>query len=165
MIQSLVRTSCLALVLVFFVPVAAHAQQHSSAPLQERMSYAEFMRLGLNKLSPDQLKALNAWLQEHGDTGPSLEAAPAANGGTGSAAESASQPGELHTHIVGEFHGWESGTVFKFANGRRAEVIGDSEVMVHSIDSPGVTLRKGFLGGWLMDVDGVRETVHVKMLH
>lgn len=147
--------------LFVFVAVSAHAQQaRKPAPLQERMSYAEFKRLGLDKLSPDQLQALNAWLGTHGESGPSMDAAGAAPANAPAGAPVTDNK-DIHTRIVGTFRGWDADTVFTLANGQRWQVADDSQLMMHSLDNPKVTLRKGFFGSWLLSLDGTNETVHV----
>ncbi|MBB6182755.1 hypothetical protein [Oleiagrimonas soli] len=144
---------------LFSVCTTVHAQSMPKpAPLEERMSHAEFMRLGLDKLSPAQLKALNVWLQTHGERGPSMDdyvprSARAAGDDMGDA--------DIHSSIVGAFRGWDAYTVFTLANGQHWKVSEDSQMTMRSIDNPKVTLRKGFLGSWLLSVDGSRESVRV----
>ena len=53
----------LAIALVFCLTSLVHAEQFSS--LEEQMSQSEFNAAGLNKLSPDVLKSLDAWLAAH----------------------------------------------------------------------------------------------------
>jgi hypothetical protein len=138
------------------------AQPPQQAPLQERMSYAQFKRLGLDKLSPEQLKALNAWLRTHGEQGPSMDRAPARTAAQPAARKTKQTDGkDIHSHIVGTFRGWDSDTVFTLANGQRWQVADDSEMMMHSLDNPKVTLRKGFFGSWLLSVDGTHQSVRV----
>ncbi len=150
----------LSLLLVLAV-VPARAQQATPAPLQERMSYAQFKRLGLDKLTPAQLDALNAWLREHGETGPALDAAPASSNAPRPAAPAAQGNADIHARIKGSFRGWDNGTVFTLDNGQRWKVSEDSQLMMRSIDNPKVTLRKGFFGSWLLSLDGTNETVRV----
>ena len=161
---SLALSAALAALCMLAVP-QVRAQQHNphDAPLQERMSYAEFTRLGLDKLSPAQLKALNAWLHTHGERGPSVEAMESAR--AAQPQKAGTGPDEIHTHIVGAFNGWNSGSVFTLANGQRWQVAGDSQLMIHSMHNPKVTLRKSFFGSWLMDVDGVDQEVHITPAH
>ena len=56
---SLLLTATLLLAPAF----AAQAQRVVEGDLQQQMSTAEFKAAGLDKLSPDELAALNAWLQ------------------------------------------------------------------------------------------------------
>jgi hypothetical protein len=161
---SLFLSIVLASVLLQAAPGArAQARTAADAPLQERMSYAQFTRLGLDKLSPTQLKALNAWLHAHGDRGPSVDAIESARATRAERAEHG--PNVVHTHIVGTFRGWGADTVFTLANGQRWEVAGDSELMIHSMKDPKVTLRKSMFGSWLLNVDGVNQSVHVTPAH
>ena len=155
--------ACLPALFVFAMAAPALARQAPPAPLQERMSYAQFKRLGLDKLSPAQLKALNAWLATHGERGPSMDSATARPGGDTAPAASGNR--DIHTHIVGTFRGWDTGTVFTLANGQRWQVADDSSLMIHSMKKPAVTLRKSFFGSWLLEVDGVDQSVHVTRKH
>jgi hypothetical protein len=154
----------LPLLLAFgFAPV--HAQQAQSAPLQERMSYAQFKRLGLDKLTPAQLDTLNAWLRKHGDRGPSMEAAAVPSRQPATAQPNTTNSGDIHTRIDGTFRGWDADTVFTLANGQRWRVVDDSQQMMHSMHNPKVTLRKGFFGSWLLSVDGTSQSVRVSLEH
>jgi hypothetical protein len=160
----LVHAPLLILTLVLVAAPLVHARQSASAPLEERMSHAEFMRLGLDKLSPAQLKGLNSWLHTHGLNGPSMDS-PRVNQAEAPPAPDTKADTDIHSRIAGTFHGWESGTVLTLANGQQWKVMGDSQVMSRSMDHPKVTLRKGFLGSWMLSVDGVRETTHVRRVH
>lgn len=155
---------CLPLLFVFAAlpAIAQHAKNTQAAPLQERMSYAQFKRMGLDKLSPEQLKALNTWLRTHGEQGPSMDAAaPARTRATAPAGKAPANGKDIHTRIAGTFRGWDSDTVFTLANGQRWQVADDSEMMMHSLDNPKVTLHKGFFGSWLLSVDGTHQSVRV----
>jgi hypothetical protein len=55
------------LTLGFGEPVPA-AQEEAGASIQQMMSPAEFRAAGLNKLSPDELQKLDAWLQGYRQT-------------------------------------------------------------------------------------------------
>ncbi len=127
-------------------------------PLQQRMSYTDFTRAGLDRLSPAQLKALNDWLRTHAGrvATPSNAAASTPHEGAGHADSNV-----IHSHIVGTFRGWSADTVFTLANGQRWQVVGGSDMMFHSMKDPAVTLHKGFFGSWMLDVDGVDQSVRV----
>src|SRR4030095_10324463 len=47
---------------------AASAQEQIGASIQQLMSPEEFRAAGLNKLSPDELQKLDAWLQGYRET-------------------------------------------------------------------------------------------------
>lgn len=144
------------LFLALAIAPLAHAQTPTFSSLEERMSHAEFVRLGLDKLSPEQLEGLNEWLRAHGASGPSLDATTAAAAPTATAPQ-----GDVHSRLVGDFRGWKYGTVFELENGQRWQVTDDTPMTIRSVPSPMVTVRKGFLGNWLLSVDGINDSVHV----
>src|SRR3546814_13355572 len=99
--------------IMLLAPAVVAAQQFSS--LEERMTYNEFRAAGLEKLSADELAALNAWLRK--DLPQVAAAAPSTAASTtvppvedrrGLPARATDQgPDEdLASPIVGAFHGW-----------------------------------------------------------
>lgn len=152
---------CLAGVL-FSVPMIVRA---ADAPLQERMSYAEFRKLGLDQLSEQQIKGLNAWLQAHGDCGASMsEAARPSAGSVASKATPAAQDTQsdhIQSRIAGDFSGWSNDTVLTLQNGQRWRVTDDESMHIATLHDPQVTLWKGLFNAWLLSVDGLDQTAHV----
>lgn len=137
---------------------AAQAQQFSS--VEERMSAADFKRAGLDKLSEEELAALNTWLQQ--DSTRRVTAAPAEDRrGIRATSQSDAQP--VSSRLPGEFKGWSNGTVFRLENGQVwRSVDSDSTLTAVNLPSPMVTIRKGFLGNWRMTVEGYNTSVKVE---
>ena len=140
--------------------IAPHVRADDNSTLEERMSFKEFTRLGLDKLSPDQLRGLNDWMKAHGQTcaplaANGMQAAPAA-----SSAQPAATPDRVTSRIAGEFAGWEKGTVLVLDNGQKWEVRDDDPLVASREKSPAVTVEKGLLG-WTMSVAGHPEIAHV----
>lgn len=143
---------------------SAHADDTSS--LEERMSYKDFTRFGLDKLSPEQLKGLNEWMKAHGGACPPGVAGPA---GAAPAAAAPVAPGSTayggkdaySAKLVGEFKGWEKGTVLRLADGTAWEVRDDEPFIAHSSGSPIVTVDKSLVAGWRLTVAGYNEIAHV----
>jgi hypothetical protein len=138
---------------------ASHARADDST-LEERMSYKEFTRFGLDKLSPDQLRGINEWMKAHGQS-----CAPTAAAGTQAApaiatTQSAAPPDQVTSRIAGDFSGWEKGTVLTLANGQKWEVRDDDALIASREKSPQVTVEKGLLG-WTLSVAGHAEIAHV----
>lgn len=150
------RSLFLALLGCLMLAPTLHAQQ-ASAPLEERMSYAEFRKLGLDKLSPEQLKELNTWLSTHGNGGPAMTTPAAPHDSTAGT----SHKDKIVSRLVGDFHGWENGTVLALENGQRWRVSDDAQLNIRTIHHPTVTLKKGLFGTWLLSVDGVDDVVRV----
>ncbi len=139
---------------------SAHADDNST--LEERMSYKDFTRFGLDKLSPEQIKGLNEWMKAHGGICPPGVASPA---GVAPAAAAAPAPAaakeQYSAKLVGEFHGWEQGTVLRLADGSAWEVRDDEPFIAHSSGSPTVTVEKSLIAGWRLTVAGFNTVARV----
>ena len=137
--------------------VAPHVRADDTSTLEERMSFKDFTRFGLDKLSPDQLRGLNDWMKAHGQ-----DCAPVAANGASAApsAQPAATPDRVTSRIAGEFSGWEQGTVLVLENGQKWEVRDDDPLIASREKSPAVTVEKGLLG-WTISVAGHPEIAHV----
>ena len=136
--------------------VAPHVRADDTSTLEERMSFKDFTRFGLDKLSPDQMRGLNEWMKAHGqDCAPGTSAAPAA-----ASAQPAAPPDRMKSRIAGDFSGWEQGTVLVLENGQKWEVRDDDPLIASREKSPAVTIEKGLLG-WTLSVAGHPEIAHV----
>jgi len=139
---------------------SAHADDTSS--LEERMSYKDFTRFGLDKLSPEQVKGLNEWMKAHGGVcPPGVAAATGAAPVPASASAPAAEADKHSAKLVGEFKGWEKGTVLRLADGSAWEVRDDEPFIAHSSGSPVVTVDKSLVAGWRLTVAGYNEIAHV----
>jgi hypothetical protein len=151
---------------------ALHAQQASA--LQRQMGAEAFRQAGLEKLSPQELRSLEAWLAAHGDqvvrATPASEVASAgAIAGRASpfqAAAPSRQPASddaVASRIAGRFDGWTPGSILKLENGQQWRVSDDSSLtVVHALDRPPVTVKPGLLGGWLFKVQGYNASARVE---
>ena len=86
----------------------------TTSTLEERMSQADFRASGLDHLTPEQLKYLNAWLQSHG-AGNAQVVSPS---GQPVFYPDSGARDTIESHIVGTFTGWRGKTVFKLDNGQ-----------------------------------------------
>ena len=153
--RALVLTAALAACAV----TSAHADDNST--LEERMSFKDFTRLGLDKLSPEQLKGLNEWMKAHGGPAcpPGIAAAPVA--GTAPASAAPAEKDKYSAKLVGEFKGWEKGTVLRLADGSAWEVRDDEPFIAHAAGSPTITVEKSLIAGWRLSVSGYNEVARV----
>jgi len=136
--------------------VAPHVRADDTSTLEERMSFKDFTRFGLDKLSPDQMRGLNEWMKAHGqDCAPATSTAPGAV-----SAQPAAPPDRVKSRIAGDFSGWEQGTVLVLENGQKWEVRDDDPLIASREKSPAVTIEKGLLG-WTLSVAGHPEIAHV----
>ncbi|MCE5232749.1 MAG: hypothetical protein ABFC67_13055 [Mizugakiibacter sp.] len=137
---------------------AAGPAQHGFSSLEETMPYATFKEFGLDRLSPEQLKGLNAWLREHGmpDSAGAAAAPPAA-----AAAPTARA---FSSRIAGKFTGWSFDTVLTLENGQQWRVLDHDPVMANPRANPKVSLEPGMLGGWTLSVEGTPGIAHVEQV-
>ena len=151
------RFTVVALVLFSLAGGTALAQQFST--LEERMTHAEFKAAGLEKLSPEELAALNAWLA--GRASGAVAATPAQDM---VGFDRRSSTDELVvSSIPGPFKGWKGkGDRIKLANGQVWEVVDSSSRLVVSMENPGVRIEKGVLSAWFLKVDGYNTSARVK---
>ena len=150
----------------------------SFSTLEERMSGAEFKETGLDKLTGDELAALNEWLRRHSVA--TLENASASSGSSAALARSSKdlrgfddQPDDdsdgknpelINATIIGTFIGWDrKGTLFKLDNGmvwQQSEK--DTFYTKQPMKNPEITIEKGFMGIWRLSLVGNDEKVRVK---
>ncbi|CAG1770950.1 MAG: hypothetical protein IT467_09870 [Dokdonella sp.] len=146
------------LVFTCLLTLTATAGAQTTAPtLEERMSQAEFHAAGLDKLSPEELAQLNAWLSAHGGAVRYVT--------SGGAAVFDTDQGErnvIETSIDGSFLGWNGRTEFKLANGQRWAQSESGHFDAGRMDSPKVRIKPMMLGSWLMVVEGCGCSVRVR---
>lgn len=137
---------------------ATQAQQFSS--VEERMSAADFKRAGLDKLSAEELAALNEWLQQDSTR---RVAAVAAEDRRGMRAQTPSDERPVTSRLPGEFTGFSNGTVFRLENGQVWRSI-DPEGTLEGVrlSNPSVTIKKGLFGIWRLYVEGYNTSAKVE---
>lgn len=163
------KTLALPLLLALAVAGTVHAQQFSS--LQERMSAADFNKAGLDKLSPEQLHFLNAWLRSHvgiASAGAPAAAAPVVVGPANQFGyrRPIDQPRvTVESRLPGRFSGWDSHTQFSLANGQVWQVSESSSWSCQTTQDPKITIKPMLLGSWLMYIQGCSNSVRVERVH
>lgn len=127
--------------------------------IQELMGSAAFREAGLEKLSPEQLSALNRWLAEY-----TIRVMRIGAGYVTSEAVAEDKPsGEvIESHIAGSFHGWSGETVFKLENGQYWQQA-EYDYEYHYAYRPEVLIYPSG-GKFAMKVEGMDETLHVRKL-
>ncbi len=163
----------LAMLATFFTHNALAATSFSS--LEEQMTGKEFQSTGLDKLSAEELEALNAWIRSR--TLATLDAPKA--GGSG-AAVYAGQDGDsrgfeteqmrnsdrstITSRIVGSFQGWDGQTVFTLENGMIWEQSDKDKFYVNAIENPVVTIEPGAFRTWRLSVEGYSSKCRVERI-
>ena len=117
------------------------------------MSHEEFTNAGLAKLSDDEIKAIDAWLQKFAVSIVKVNAAPATS-------EKSSEA--IETYISGAFNGWDGETIWKMDNGQIWQQASYA-YHYHYTYHPKVVIYAA-AGGWKMKVDGDDGEVAVKRI-
>jgi hypothetical protein len=149
---SLIRYSMVGLCAIFACasPVRAEREQ-TSGSIQDVMTPAEFKAAGLNKLSPEELQKLNAWLQGY------REVAEKSAEKKATARAERTKLDMLVSRVDGTFNGLtgrtvirlEDGTVWKQANA-------DDRYRPKVTDHPAAVVIHGVFG-YKMQVEGTQE--------
>jgi hypothetical protein len=134
--------------------IATFACASGFSSLEERMSQADFHAAGLDKLSPDELKALNAWLAAHTGAATPTYVTPS---GQPVFYPHQSERGEIAAHIVGPFSGWRGQTVFTLDNGQKWKQAESGSYDCGKFENPAVTIKPMMMGSWLMYVEPCRN--------
>lgn len=143
------------------IATAAIAKEFSS--VEEQMSSRDFKAAGLEKLSPEELAALNAWIRSNPSTsGAGVSYNRAADDLVRIGFEDSDAREVITSNIIGEFKGFNNGTTFKLDNGQTWQVVGGELVGIKAMSNPKVTIRPGLVGGWRLQIDGYNSVAKVK---
>ena len=143
------------LLLPFSALAAAQKKPAVTLAVEDLMSAAEFNQAGLQKLTPEELAALNRWLNVYSARVVAAVKAPAATA-------SAASGDVIESNIEGEFQGWEGETIFKLDNGEIWQQASYSYTYHYSYRPKVMIYRSG--GTYRMKVEGLEETIPVKRL-
>lgn len=89
---------------------------------------------------------------------------PAATFGRERQAEpSVASPESIDTYILGVFEGWQPRTRIRLANGQVWQVTDDSKGAYRLVDPP-VTLRRGMLGSFFLELTGQNRSIKVRRI-
>jgi hypothetical protein len=69
----------------------------------------------------------------------------------------------IESHIPGSFEGWNPKTKIVLANGQVWQISDDS-ARAHYIDNPKVTIRRGALGAFYLEIEGTNSSPRVRRL-
>jgi hypothetical protein len=101
-----------ALLLSLLLPLNTTAEQAEFPGIKALMSAEDFSAAGLDRLSEEELEALDAWLVRY----TAGEAAILRQDNV--EVREASKAFEIVTRITGDFRGWDGETVFRLENGQ-----------------------------------------------
>lgn len=128
--------------------------------VRELMTPEEFNAAGLERLSPQEIEALNRWLIRY-----TAKEAPVQRRASVAVREAMKEDDvtEIRTRIVGDFAGWDGKTVFRLENGQVWQQRIDGHFRKR-LSSPEVVISKNVLGLWMLRVVEGDRAVGVKRI-
>ena len=128
--------------------------------IRKLMTPEEFDAAGLEKLSPQEIEALNRWIVRY----TAHEAPEVRRQDVVVKAEAAKvDDAGIKTRIAGEFNGWDGDTVFRLENGQVWKQRLEGRWSYHA-ESPEVELHKNLMGFWVLKVVEADKAIGVKRL-
>jgi hypothetical protein len=70
---------------------------------------------------------------------------------------------QIQSRYVGEFTGWDGKTVFELENGQVWQQIGSGR-MTYRVTNPMITIKRAFMGSYLLKVEGRNKSIRVKRI-
>jgi hypothetical protein len=150
--QNLILPALVALCVIFsFARPVGAAREEASGSIQQMMTPEEFKAAGLNKLSPEELQKLDAWMQGY------RQVAEQSGEKKGSARAERTKMDLIVSRVDGSFDGLtgrtlirlEDGTVWKQANA-------DDRYRPKITDHPAAAVIHGVFG-YKMQIEGTQE--------
>ena len=157
--------------LVFaLAPIAWGQQAPMTSNVEQQMSADEFKAAGLDKLSAQELAALNAWLQHKVVQETTKAVETAKEEGRKEVKEKnrgffdfgSAEP--ISSSIVGEFKGFSNGRKYTLDNGQVWEQIEPASLEGVRKTNPKVSIRPGVFNNWFMRIDGYNTAAKVRRI-
>lgn len=166
--KALPRLFCFSLLALALYPGHALAQHSNAADLQQQMSPEQFRAAGLDKLSPAELAALNAWLQGRVEQSISQVREQALEEGRqevivrhrGFLSFGSDEP--IVAVLPGRFSGFAKGRQYLLDNGQVWEQTDDARLSGASGNDRQVRISPGLMGAWYLQVDGINTRAKVR---
>lgn len=143
---------------------ATGVSANSFSTLEERMSAKQFAEAGLDKLSAEELAALNAWLQGNPAGTSTSPTAVAATPESRVGFRDDSVKGTVVSALDGTFTGFTGSTVFRLENGQVWQQTENKTMRGVSVERPMITIEPGMLGSWRLQVEGFNMQTKVKRI-
>jgi hypothetical protein len=123
------------------------AQAQGFPGVERLMSAEEFRATGMEKLTPEERKALDAWLVRYtAGEAQILQSSEAVR------EAEAKEDFEIVSRIEGDFTGWSGKTIFRLANGQTWEQRLDGKYRYDGPPNPEVRIDRNWLGFYRLTV-------------
>lgn len=160
----------IAILLLALLAVATSHAADGFSSLEEQMTGSEFTAAGLDKLTPNELAALNGWIREHslatvGSTpAVSANSAPSAVATDRRGFKDEDERSTITSRLLGKFSGWDGQTVFKLENGMIWVQSDKDKFYVKETQNAVAIIEPGMFGVWRLRIDGYDEKCKVKRI-
>jgi len=170
----------LLLTILLTVMTSSAFGQQAFSSLEEQMTGAEFKATGLEKVSPDELAALDNWVRAHSLATLDAPVAGAGAGAGAGAAATAAGSGDargfesqkisamdkttITSKLIGKFSGWDGQTTFKLENGMIWQQSDKDKFYIKEIENPVVTIEPGAFSTWKLSVEGYSSKCKVERI-
>lgn len=159
-----------ALILLALATAAWGQTPLQTANVEQQMSADEFKAAGLDKLSAQELAALNAWLQRTVAQETAKVAETAKEEGRKEVKEKnrgffdfgSAEP--IESTIAGEFNGFSNGRRYTLANGQVWEQIESASLAGVRKTNPKVKITPGIMNSWFLKIDGYNTMAKVRRI-
>lgn len=138
-------------VLSVILGIAANASAQQQT-IERQMTQEQFKAAGLDKLSPEELANLNAWLDGRHDQEAATRA-PEAVPPDRQRSYIGLDDKPIRSRVKGAVSGWEPGTLFELENGQQWRVLKGSMKLRKPLHSPEIVVVPGVAGRWFLQVD------------
>jgi hypothetical protein len=162
----------LIVILSLTLPLSVIAAEGFSS-LEEQMSGKEFTATGLDKLTPEELEALNNWLRNHSvatldqpksGSYPVVSSKEEDARGFTYKKDSETDRSPITSRVKGSFTGWNGHTVFTLENGMIWEQSDKEKFYIREVQNPEITIKPGMFGTWRLTVEGHNSACRVKRI-
>ncbi|MEJ8569728.1 hypothetical protein [Elongatibacter sediminis] len=155
------------LAMILLAMAAPSPAQQAFSSLEEQMTGKEFTAAGLEKLSPQELEALNRWIRGRSLATLDASRAPTTPGDSRGFENQQIQNMDRTTitsRLVGTFTGWDGETVFELENGMIWEQSDKDKFYIREIENPVVTIEPGAFRTWRLSVEGYSSECRVERI-
>ena len=146
------------------VALSAFAVETFSS-LEEQMTGKEFNGAGLDKLSQQELDALNGWLRKHSvaTLAPSTASTQVADTGEDQPIpeDEDKKRTTITSKLVGPFDGWDGQSVFELENGQIWAQTSKSKFHTSEIEDAIAVIEPGMFGSWRLHIEGFDKDCRV----
>jgi hypothetical protein len=132
--------------------------------LEEQMSGKEFEEAGLNKLSQEELAALNAWIRRHSLATLDPADATASSADRRGFEDEGDNSGAITSRLMGKFSGWDGQTTFRLENGMIWAQADKDKFYVKEVENPVVSIERSMFGRWNLKVEGHDSECRVRRI-